>query len=269
MMRLFKSAALACVLVFTMVFGASEARAAVYDLMENTTVAIPTAYGTAIFTTEFPQPAGTGRFDPFLTIQGSGVEKGYNTSESVFDTKREPHWNHELKVSDLEQSRTTMNGADYFSFTIDINEPNGGDKSLISLDALKIFVSNKSGKTTTNVEALGKTVFDLDLPRDNYILYNDKNSGSGEADIAFFVPVSAFAGVSSGSYVYMFQQFGGYCAADGDYSSNSGYEETRLGGGGGPQAMMMPPVPEPSAVLPLAGVLGLVLTSRRLGRMVG
>jgi hypothetical protein len=267
-MRLFTSAALACTLVFTMVFGASKANAAVYDLTENATVAVPTAYGTAIFTTVFSQPAGTGRFDPFLTIQASGVEKGYNTSEGVFDTKREPQWNHELKVSDLEQSRTTLNGADYFSFTIDINEPNGGDKPLISLDALKIFVSNKSGKTTTNVESLGKKVFDLDLPADNYILYNDKNSGSGEADIAFFVPVSAFAGVSSGSYVYMFQQFGGYCAADGDYSSNSGFEETRLGKGG-PQGMVIPPVPEPSAVLPLAGVLGLVLTSRRLWRVVG
>jgi hypothetical protein len=241
--------------------GAPSASAAVYDLTTQSAVAVQTTYGTAIFTTDFTQPAGTGVFDPFLTIQANGVEQGYNTSAKggVYDTKREPQWNYELQLSDLEPSRVTIIGADYYSFTIDINEPNAGDKSLISLDSLKLFASTKEGQTTRNVESLGTKLFDLDLPVDNYILYNDANSGSGQADIAFFIPVSAFAGVSPDAYIYMYQKFGSYYSADATYTTQGGFEETRV-------AVGVRPIPEPSAVLPLAGVIGLGLSTLRLRR---
>src|SRR5436190_9459071 len=109
-----KSAVVASGMVVTALLGVPQVHSAVYDLTTQSAVAVPTSYGTAIFTTDFTQPAGTGVFDPFLTIQANGTEQGYNTSAGVFDTKREPQWNHELTVSDLKDSRTTINGVDYF-----------------------------------------------------------------------------------------------------------------------------------------------------------
>src|SRR5215207_5425438 len=254
-----RSAVVASGIVGTALLGAPQVHSAVYDLTTQSAIAVPTSYGTAIFTTDYTQPAGTGVFDPFLSIQANGTEEGYNTSTGVFDTKREPQWNHELTVGDLEQSRTTINGVDYFSFTLDVNEPNAGEKSLISLDALQLYASNKTGQRTQNVSQLGTKVFDLDLPTNNYILYNDANSGSGEADIAFFIPVTAFAGLSPDTIIYMYQHFGSYYSSDATFTTQGGFEETRL-------AVNIRPVPEPSAILPLAGVLGFALTSRRFFR---
>lgn len=256
-----KQAFVASGLFLAALAGSLQTHAAVYDLTTQSTVSIPTSYGTAIFTTDFTKTSGTGVFDPFLTIQANGTEEGYNTSAGVFDTKREPVWNHELTVGDLQQTRTAINGIDYFSFTLDINEPNAGTKSLISLDALQIYASNKVGQHTRNLSQLGTKVFDLDLPTDNYVLYDDANSGSGEADIAFFIPVSAFAGLSDSTIIYMYQHFGSYFSSDA--VTQGGFEETRLAVNIKPDIRL---VPEPSAVLPLAGVLGFALTGRRFLR---
>src|SRR5438874_12219869 len=92
--------------------------------------------GGAFFSTTDLQPTGTGVFDPFLTIQASPTEQGYNSSVGNFDTKREPVWNHEIQISDLRA--TTISGTDYFGFVVDVNEP-GGSKSPISLDGLRIW----------------------------------------------------------------------------------------------------------------------------------
>jgi hypothetical protein len=233
---------------------ATSAQAAVvYDLSTTSTVVVNTTYGPAIFTTDFTKPTGTGVFQPFLSIQANGVEQGYNTSakQGVFDTKREPQYNHEIRVSDLNQ--ITIDGAQYYSFLIDINEPNAGDKSLITLDSLKLFTSTKAGQTTNNVESLGVKRFDLDLPADSYIRYDDLNSGSGQGDIAFFIPVSAFAGARSTDYVYMYQKFG---ESDATGTTQGGFEETAI----------FRPIPEVGSILPLAGVLGMVVGANHFGR---
>jgi hypothetical protein len=230
--------------------GACAAQAAVVDLTKSSTGVVSTIYGDAIFTTDFTQPAGTGVIDPFLTLQASGTEQGYNTSakQGVFDTKREPQWNHELQLKDL--NTVKIGTAEYYSFTIDVNEPGAG-KSLISLDALKIYSSSRTGQTTKSVDGLGTKLFDLDLPSDSYILYDDQNSGSGQADIAFFIPTSAFAGVKSTDYIYMYQLWGGHVAADFDGTTQGGFEETFSRSVTPTKA-----VPEVSTALPLTLVLG-------------
>jgi hypothetical protein len=245
------AACLGALLAFT-----PQADALVYDLTTQSTVAVPTSTGTAIFTTDFTQPAGTGVIDPFLTIQANGVEQGYNSSAGDFDTKREPQYNHEVKVSDL--VKVNINGTQYYSFLLDINEPNSADKSQISLDALKIYTSTVADQTTTNLNSLGTQRFDLDLPTDNYILYNDLNSGSGQADIAFFIPVSAFAGAGQDDYVYMYQMFGQHVSANFDGSAQGGFEETAIGAAH--------PVPEMAALLPLACVLGMAVGAHQWRR---
>lgn len=229
----------------------------VCDLTTSSTCVVETIYGPAIFTTDFTRPTGTGVFDPFLTIQANGTEQGYNTSAGVFDTKREPQWNHEIRLSDLTTAQ--INGVEYYSFLLDINEPNGGSKSEISLDALKIYTSTQAGQTTTNVDSLGVKRFDLDLPSDSYIKYDDANSGSGQSDIAFFIPTAAFVNGPNAArpsdYVYMYQLFGVHIAADFDGTTQGGFEETRIA-----------PIPEATALLPLAAVLGAVIGANHLRR---
>ena len=226
--------------------------AAIYDLNATGTVVVPTSFGDAVFTVDYTQPAGTGVFEPFLTIQANGVEQGYNSSTPNFDTKREPQWNHEVKLSDL--TTTTVNGVEYFSFLLDINEPNSSATSMISLDALKIYTSSTLLGAVTDINSLGTQRFDLDLPSDSYIKYDDLNSGSGQADIAFFVPTSSFLTASLTDYVYMYQKFGSNFSADTLLNSQGGFEETSLGGG-----VSFNPVPEVGSLVPLIAVLGAVL----------
>src|SRR4051812_31142049 len=66
----------------------------------------------ALFSTTDIQPTGTGVFDPFLTVQNTPTEQGYNASNGNFDTKRVPQWNHEVQFSDLRT--TTINGTQYY-----------------------------------------------------------------------------------------------------------------------------------------------------------
>src|SRR3954465_14113733 len=70
--------------------------------------------GGALFSTTAIQPTGTGVFGPFMTLQSSGSEQGYNSAVGNFDTKREAQWNHEIKVSDLQV--TMINNVAYYGF---------------------------------------------------------------------------------------------------------------------------------------------------------
>ena len=224
----------------------NAAQAAVIDLGTDGSGTI----GGAIFTTNDEHPTGTGVYNPFLTIQNNGWEQGYNSSTGNFDTKRVPQWNHEIRFSDL--VATTINGISYFGFSVDINEPNGANKSLISLDALSIWTSaTLQNSTSTDANgifngSLGTLRFDLG---DNQVLYNDQDSGSGEGDINIYVPVSLFAGAQATDYVYMYQLWGNTDTTEG------GFEETRI-----------IPIPEMSALFPIVGLLVAVGSTHVLRR---
>src|SRR5215210_8589295 len=177
----------------SVLLAAPAVQAAVVDLTTSSSGEL----NGALFTTDYTQPTGTGVFDPFLTIQNNGTEQGYNSGSNpaLFDTKRVPQWNHEIQLADLQTS--TVNGNEYYSFVIDINEPNNAD-SLISLDMLKIWTSSTL-QSSTSVDGSGTFNGSLgtlryDLGSGNFVKYDDLNHGSGQSDIAFFVPVSNFSG---------------------------------------------------------------------------
>ncbi len=209
----------------------------------------------ALFSTTDIQPTGTGVFDPFLTVQNSPWEQGYNSSNGNFDTKRVPQWNHEILVSDLRA--TTFNGIAYYGFVVDINEPNSGANAMISLDSLKIFVSpTLQSSTSTNSQgyfngSLGTLVFDLGSG--NSVKYTDQQNGSGSGDINIYIPVSDFAGASSTDYVYMYQRWGN------TDPSQSGFEETALLSG-------FVPVPELGTLFPVIGLMAAVVSTHTLRR---
>ena len=215
----------------------------------------------AIFQTNDQHPTGTGVYDPFLTIQDTGWEQGYNSSTGNFDTKREPQWTHEIRFSDLAAHATTINGTVYFGFSVDINEPNGA-KSLISLDALRVYTSSTL-QTSTSTDgngffngSLGTLRYDLG---GNQVIYDDKDSGSGEGDINIYIPASFFAGTQMTDYVYMYQRWGNSDTSEG------GFEETALIRG-------LTPIPEMSTFFPIIGLLVAVgsthlLRRRRMARV--
>lgn len=200
--------------------------------------------GGALFSTTGIQPTGTGVFDPFLTVHSSGTEQGYNSSSQPFDTMRAPQWNNELQVSDL---RVTMiGGVAYYGFVVDINEPNGGTTTAISLDALRIWVSPTLQNSTSTdasglfIGSLGTLVFDLG---NNSVRYDDQQHGSGSGDVNIFIPVSLFLNVDPDNYVYMYQRWSG---------TQGGFEETSVSGAS-------QPVPETPAPLPVIVLLAAVL----------
>ena len=228
----------------------ANVNAAVVDLSTSNSGTI----NGAIFTTDFRQPTGTGVFKPFLTMQASPMEQGYNSSTGNFDTKREPQWNHEIRLSDLRI--TNFGGVEYFGFVVDINEPNSPNKSMISLDALRIWTSATtqfSLSTDSNGffnGSLGQLRYDLG---NNSVLYDDRNSGSGQSDIAFYIPVSYFAGAQLSDFVYMYQRWGGTDASEG------GFEETAIAQG-------IVPIPELSSFFPIIGLMVAVFATNILRR---
>jgi hypothetical protein len=97
--------------------------------------------------------------------------------------------------------------------------------------------------------------------------YNRSGSGSGEADLGLFVPLSAFAGALLTDYVYLYSRFGGDDASavtTENTESDAGFEEWTLGTGRDITEGDLGTVPEPSsALLSLLGAGVLLLRRKR------
>lgn len=247
-----KRSSLAALLGAATLLSAATSQATVVDLTTSDSGTINGAY----FTKNYQQPAGTGVIDPFLTIQNTGTEQGYNSAAQPFDTKRAPQWNHEIMFKDL--SITTIGGVQYYGFAIDINEPNNAN-STISLTAFQVYTS-ATIQNSTSTDANGNFNGSLGTLRytlgGNSVFYDDKNHGSGQADISIFIPVANFAGAQPNDYVYLYERFGN---ADPTTTAQGGFEETYLIQG-------ITPVPEMSALFPIVGLLVAVGSTRVLRR---
>jgi hypothetical protein len=178
-------------------------------------------------------PAGTGVFEPFLTIQNNGVEQGYNTSGSPtqFDEKRQPNWTRPLLTSTL-WPVTAPNGVRSYEFMLDLNEI-ATAKGLISLDEVQIYQGAAGNYTHldlvnhkfTDANAVSQLKYDMDLgnPGNTVLLnYNVIGKGSGSSDLNVYIPISMFD--PSLPYVYLYSKLGSYGP---DYAANAGFEEWR------------------------------------------
>jgi len=223
---------------------ASLAQATVVDLVNNDEGTVTNQYGTAIFQFTQPQPTGTGYIDPFLRVQASPTEQGYNTSGGTpFDDKGGP-WTHDIQFSDLQSTTVTVNGTSYFKILVDLNEPNGA-KSTISLENIQFYTSATGSKTTENLASLGTLRYSLDTAGgDNTVQFDaGRNHGSGSGDAFLYIPTSAFAGTNANDYVYMYVNFG-----NADMTTAGGFEEFTL-------VRNLAPVPEMSALFPIVGLI--------------
>jgi hypothetical protein len=223
---------------------ASLAQATVVDLVNNDEGTVTNQYGTAIFQFTQPQPTGTGYIDPFLRVQASPTEQGYNTSGGTpFDDKGGP-WTHDIQFSDPQSTTVTVNGTSYFKILVDLNEPNGA-KSTISLENIQFYTSATGSKTTENLASLGTLRYSLDTAGgDNTVQFDaGRNHGSGSGDAFLYIPTSAFAGTNANDYVYMYVNFG-----NADMTTAGGFEEFTL-------VRNLAPVPEMSALFPIVGLI--------------
>jgi hypothetical protein len=215
--------------------------------------------GTAIFSETATHPAGTGVFDPFLTISSPGstpIESGYNTDghTALYLDQQRPEWNTLLRVGDL--ATITIGNIAYYGFELDANEPNGfasdgTAKSLISIDNIRIYTSSTDNTGTVDsheskLDQLGTLRFALNDPLKNGSTYNydnwvkleaatdgiadlqGHNGGSGFSDMIVYVPVSDFAGASSTDYLWFYNLNGVHYNADAaGTAAEAGYEEWR------------------------------------------
>lgn len=220
-------------------------------------------------------PTGTGVYNPFLRVQNSPNEQGFNTD---FGGPYDSHgadkvplddvsgiWTHSLKLGDLQvQNR---GGIDYYVFTCDINEPAGGGQNLLSLDKLQIYTSSDASagvySSMSQVTAGSTLRYDMDASVDQTV-YLDANlqQGSGHDDFEMLVPVSKFAGAAATDNLILYSGFGYTGGAySADFTSADGFEEwSAITGPNIPP----PSAPEPTTLLLLGGgALGLVASRRK------
>jgi len=199
----------------------SSARADSYYLYSDTASA---NVNGAIFATTNQQPTGTGVIDPFLTIQRTGSEQGYNTDGTFqFDEKRTSYTN-ALPLNSLQA--VTINGVQYYQFLLDINETKTDTGRLLSLNDVQLYLGstpNPTGYTGSGFATPSTLVYDLDANGNNTIeLDYSLNSGSGSGDMYMYVQKSLFdaaAGSTGYGYVYLYSAFGD------PNGSDAGFEE--------------------------------------------
>lgn len=202
-----------------------SAQAATIDL---TTADTSGSVNGAFFSTNNEQPTGSGVIDPFLRLQGTGVETGLNSDEGnadVLGDTKTGMWTHDIMLSEL--CTTMLSGTEYYQFLLDINQTNANP--LLSLDELQFYTSPNSitdgeqDSLDAIMDAGGTLRYDLDAGADSTVLLNYAlNPGSGAGDLWIYIPTSAFTGASMDDYLYLYAQFGGYGDA---YQANDGFEE--------------------------------------------
>src|SRR5881275_1753978 len=197
-----------------------------------------------------PQPTGTGVIEPFLRVENTPTEQGYNTSGGTpFDDKA-GIWTHNLTVADLQSTEVTLSGISYFKLLLDVNEP-GGKKSLISLDQLQFYTSSMGSQTTTSVDSLGTLRYSFNAG-DRVILDASRNHGSGSGDMYAYIPTSDFSEARTSDFVYLYAHFGN------TDPSQSGFEEWAL--------VNVAPIPETDALFPIIGFFAVAFATRHLWR---
>jgi hypothetical protein len=226
---------------------ATGARATVVDL--TTSLSASGSINGALFYASDQQPAGTGFIDPFLRVQASPTEQGYNTDGGFpFDDKNPHNFQHSLLLSSLMQFN--LNGTQYFKFMLDANQ-SGATNQTFTMTQLQIYTANSGSLLPTSLNAdgtiaLGTLVYNMNAGGTTNTVVTTA-TGSGKYDAIAYIPVSLFN--LSDKYVYL------YFAGQG----NGGFEEWTAATG-------VSPIPEASTFFPIIGLLAAVFSTQFVRR---
>jgi uncharacterized repeat protein (TIGR01451 family) len=186
--------------------------------------------------------AGTGLFNPFVRLQGSPTEQGYNTNGTTqFDTKTGT-WTHAIKVSEIPQRPCPDPGATTTCYELfnDINDTNSAKH--ISLDKVELYFVTGTGTPNSATLVTGypfttpnpaTTTTTLQYAFNGHILINDVNQGSGRGDLRYDIPLSLaplpancnYGNPLCTTWFLLYSQWGLNGAT---YNSDGGFEEWRV-----------------------------------------
>ena len=199
--------------------------------------------------------AGTGTFDPFLTLSPGGstdTEKGYNTTDASgeFDTFFGGGRTHPVSAAAIPPLTFTPTGGSpglYREFSLDANDQGADD--WMSIDAIKIFLDDQNDLSDYNIagETFGTDTAPAatkiyDMGAGNHVLMRSQTltPGSGVSDITVLIPDSLFpancfyGSTTCNKWLYFYTESGflGISNADGEtttqnYNVTSGFEEWR------------------------------------------
>jgi uncharacterized repeat protein (TIGR01451 family) len=176
------------------------------------------------------QSSGTGIFDPFVRLQGSPTEQGFNTNGAVEDQSKAGKWTHAIKagaipVVDCDGDPAT--DGDCWELFVDINESNTA--KYLSLNEVEIWFTddpNLVGHPFTTT-ATTFQVYDFS----GAILIHDVNQGSGRGDLRYLVELDNIDAWDADTYFVLYSQWGTSVgtAPDGKtWGSEGGFEEWKV-----------------------------------------
>lgn len=256
-----KRACLGAVIVSAALVAGATSKAAEVDLTAEGDTSLHqltgAVGGNAWFGNFTTHPAGTGVFDPFLTLERdasgghpAGIEGAYNTDghTAMYLDQQRPEWNTRLQLQDL--AKVTVQGSTYYAFELDANEPNGQNKNLLSIDNIRIYTSAADntaavGNDESKLGQLGDLRWAMNDPLknpdgsykiDNWVKLDSSlsdqlkkaNGGSGWSDMIVYVPTSAFDKAALTDYVWFYNLNGVHFAVDDPgTAAEAGYEEWR------------------------------------------
>jgi len=197
--------------------------------------------------------SGTGIFDPFVRIQGTPTEQGYNTNGTTeFDTKVGT-WTHAIKVSQIPQRPcptttttppVTIGSETCFELFVDVNENNS--TPFVSLNKVEVYFASGPGAATLtgypfNTPPAGTTVTEQ-YSYNGQVLMKDVNQGSGRGDLRYDIPINkSGSGIDVASincdygnplcntYFVLYSQWGTTGTLSGtNYNSDGGFEEWQV-----------------------------------------
>ena len=185
------------------------------------------------------QASGTGLFVPFVRLQGSPSEQGFNTDAAVTFDAKAGTWTHAITVSSIpivDCDGVVSTTAQCWELFVDINEGNSNKR--VSLNDVQIFFTSSAVLTgytpgpppAFSTPAGAVTTEEYAFHGD--ILINDVNQGSGRGDLRYLVPVAGHTWDSSTWFV-LYSRWGvttGTAGANGTgtYVSDGGFEEWKV-----------------------------------------
>src|SRR5262245_8621822 len=208
--------------------------------LDLTTSGATGAINNALFYQFTKSGSGTGAFNSFVRIQSNrSVEQGYNTDyrPPQFDENASNSYTRAIKLGTI-PTVVAPGGLRYYEFILDVNQSSSTPSNLISLDELRLYVTNSltkdpnllhgySASNSTLTDSASNRyspVYDLNAGTGGNYIKLDANlsSGSGSGDMVALIPTTVL-GTDLNQYVYLYSKFGV------KYPNTSGFEEWDAG----------------------------------------